>query len=326
MFINVLGTELDFPLYAFFAINDSRQVHLSDCRVNGAAEFTTGIEFFASFVGSTHEGMAGLRAHDSLVWASNCHFEGSSVPACVNAEAEPLPLYFPGAGVRLFNARLVASNCSMRGGDVTASSAEYCVTPIGGLGATVQFGSLLEFYGGPNANIQGGNCIGDAVGGTGVSAVGPAAVRLSSDAVLAGGLSGAGIPGASLIQVAPDLVQVINYTERRPALVPRASFADLGTTVDLALYGNANRVHVVLWNDQMAPSLVSPLIDGNLFLAPPTGQTLGIFTMDANGEANASLQIPTQPGFAGVSIAMQTVELSQPLFLPSPPVFLSSSH
>lgn len=320
---NFQAPDLDwYP--GILAFNTCRQVHLSDVRVTGYAEK---IPEFMPPLGlnwTTTEGYAGLSLWDTRAWCSNCWFEGCSSVTC-DLDATPIKPILSGAGARLWNSQLISSNSRFQGGIGHAADTELCVDLAGGRGMDLKFGSRVELYGGPQAGVFGGDSNCAEPGGHGIEATGPALVMYDPSAVPTGGLDDQGVQTTPIAEMSKELVQVVPLGVQRPSLVPGASVLQPGTTSQLELTGTPGGVQVVLWQAELGGQLASPLIQGDLFLDPATASMLGVFPLDAAGQATASLQVPAGSEFIGISIAMQTTELIHPLFYPAPPIFLATA-
>ncbi len=296
------------PNSGYVNVVDCRRVLLSDVRVTDTAQQELPNPESGAASVDTVEGFAGLMLHDSFAWAANCRFEGCPLEHCFG-DQPPLAPVRPGAGARLWNSRLVASNTYFEGGRGQSELGAGCIAIPGGAGLVLQFGSQARLLGGPDAGVQGGSSLGSALGGSGAFLYGPSSLIHAADTTPVGGFAGSGLAAPSIIETPPELVQVIVLDGERPALIPPASSAQQGASIQLDLVGG---------------QLSSPLLDGDLFLDPAVAQMLGVFALDGFGSASTTLQVPVGPEFAGISIAMQTVELAQPLFVPAPPIFLAS--
>lgn len=306
-------------------IADCRRVLLSDVRVTGTAQQALADPMGGDSGINTVEGYAGLALHDSLAWTANCHFEGCPLEHCFG-DNPPLAPVRSGPGAHLWNSRLIASNTYFEGGRGQTELSAGCVSMEGGAGIVLKYGSQAELLGGPSAEVQGGSSLGSAAGGSGALLYGPSSLLYAADTTPIGGFAGSGLIAPSIDELTPELVQVLVLDEQRPSLVPSTSFADQGSTIQLTLAGTANATQVVLWDAELTGSLDSPLLVGDLFLDPVAAQMLGVFALDGAGQAATSIEVPVGAEFAGISIAMQAVELAHPLFYPAPPIFLATSH
>lgn len=306
----------------YVTVSSCRQVMLSNVRVTGAAEQDLGESEQFGFPFTTREGTAGLAAFYSRVWASNCRFEGCPISQCFSGTLPVAPLR-SGSGARLWNSRLVASNTQFVGGPGRVSPDSNCLDLQAGPGISTFFGSQVVLHDGPSASIQGGAGSGSAPAAAGIDLYGPSSLITDSGIQALGGMEGDGSFAPGIAEVSPDLVQIITLEGVRPALVPSAYVATGGTTIDLELQGNPDALHLVAWDALLNSPTNTPLIDGDLFLDPSTATTLGVFTLDANGQGSASLSMPQGASFLGLSVAMQSIELAQPQFFLSPPIYLA---
>jgi len=317
------GSAGPFWESGIFAAIQCRQLMLSDVSVTGYADQLYDDPVAVGAIWNTTEGYAGLSLDNTSAWVSNSHFEGCTAPAC-GTEAMPFAPVIAGAGARLWNSRLVATNCHFEGARGYAAIDGNCIDLGGGVGIDMKFASQAQLLGGPDAAVLGGDSFSTAPGGSGIAVVGPASLLYVEDSAPVGGEDDQGVPSVGIAEVASDSIQVTSSNDVRPALTASDNFLQQGEAFQIDLYGNPNGVQVVLWQAELSGQLASPLLVGDLFLNPASDPMLGVFALDAQGRASSALQVPFGNEFVGLSIAMQTTELIHPLFYPAPPIFLAT--
>lgn len=306
-----------------FAALDCRQLMISDVSVTGYADQLYDDPVGTGAFWNTFEGYAGLSLRNSSAWISNSHFEGCTAPSC-GPKSPPTAAVVAGPGARLWNSKVIASNCHFEGARGYAAVDGNCVDIAGGSGIQMKFASQVQLLDGPDAAVLGGDSFCAEPGGSGVDVTGPASVIYGESGTLEGGSDDQGVASAAIAEFSPEFIQVLSLAEKRPSLVPSDNFLQQGDAFQLDLHGNPNGVQVVLWQAALGNQVSSPLVVGDLFLDPANAPMLGVFALDAQGQATTALQVPIGHEFVGISIAMQTTELIHPLFYPAPPIFLAT--
>lgn len=300
-----------------------RQLVMSGCHVRGAADLPA-----APALAGSADGYRGLNLRYSRAWAVDCTFEGCAPGLCSDPEADPLR---PGHGVFADRARLLLSNCSVRGGQGSPTlpavppQAGECAPTVAGDGVRAIL-SEVELHVGAQTLTAGGFGPADSLGGAGVALSNGLlrypSVPLSGEPV--GGLSENGPPGGCIDLEGPKgIIQA--FWPARPTTRALEYLVPLGGDLALEHTGSAGSwVLPFLSLSGGEPAIDFPSGD-QAFLDPLQSQALLPVLLDESGSGTSTVAIPAIHELLDATALVQSAEARDGAFYLSSPVTVATT-
>lgn len=279
------ATAWPIHLRASLSVEDSALVAVSSSRLHGQRAQSAGGPFW--FDGSISTGSSdSVVVTDSEVWFVDSLAEGGSGYTLHGGDAGR-------TGITLVDAVLYTASAQVEGGGGGTYSVSGVTFPLAHGDALAAQRSVVKSVGG--STLDGGGYSGQTTG---------FGLRLEEESLAFVGPDTAIPVPAEKIDATSSR---IDLTFTSPFLIGDPPIVGIGDTWQSSVFGNPGEVAFLFFSTSMTEGVGDPSVDGLFALPLGNYHYLGLFTIEADGRAQASFPVPSNPQLSGVTALTQAL-------------------